>query len=164
MIIKQYAEYVNGLLCESTNLIIPDEHKIIAWKSFFEKTVKPYFENTNFDVYVGETFYGYSYINFRPKNTEKSLTPYLEIRSRDCLDNHIVGRILLYGVDISEDEKNSIKKKIEINGKLFKKENNSKQIASTNRRKEESIKYNGQEDFINIVIKMANEYIQLCGD
>jgi 7,8-dihydro-6-hydroxymethylpterin-pyrophosphokinase len=43
-------------------------------------------------------------------------------------------------------------------GKLFKKENNSKQIGSTNKRKHESISYENQEDFINKVIEIANEY------
>jgi 7,8-dihydro-6-hydroxymethylpterin-pyrophosphokinase len=69
----------------------------------------------------------------------------------------MVGRILLYKVDISDDQKNAIKKIMD-SGKLFKKENNSKQIGSTNKRKHESISYENQEDFINKVIEIANEY------
>lgn len=163
LIIKQYAEYVHSLAEDSTNTAIPTEHRILAWKSFFERVVKPRFENTNLDVYVGETFYGYSYLNFRPKNCEKSKTPYLEIRSRDCLKNHMVGRILLYDVDISDDQKNAIKEKIMVFGKLFKKENNSQQIGSTNKRKHEPISYENQEDFINKVIEIAKEYFSIIG-
>ncbi len=44
---------------------------------------------------------------------------------------------------------------------MFKKENNSQQIASTNKRKQEPIKYESQEDFINKVIEMANEYLSI---
>ena len=91
----------------------------------------------------------------------KSKTPYLEIRRRDCLDSHMVGRILLYGVDLSNEEKSAIKEKISTFGKMFKKENNSQQIASTNKRKQEPIKYESQEDFINKVIEMANEYLSI---
>ena len=161
LIIKQYAEYVHHLAEDSTNTIIPTEHRIIAWKSFFERIVKPRFENTNLDVYVGETFYGYSYLNFRPKNCEKSKTPYLEIRSRDCLNGHMVGRILLYDVDISDEQKATIQEKIMVTGKLFHKENNSQQIASTNKRKQEPIKYESQEDFIIKVIEIAKEYLSI---
>lgn len=161
LIIKQYAEYVHSLAKDSTNTTIPTEHRILAWKSFFERVVKPRFENTNLDVDVGETFYGYSYLNFRPKKCEKSKTPYLEIRSRDCLKNHMVGRILLYDVDISDDQKNAIKEKITIFGKLFEKENNSQQIGSTNKRKHEPISYENQEDFVNKVIEMAKEYLSI---
>ena len=161
LVIQQYAEYINGRSYDSTNVVIPKEHRIIAWKSFFERTVKPYFDNTDLDVYVGETFYGYSYLTFRPKGSVKSKTPYLEIRSRDCLNNHMVGRILLYGVDLSNEEKSAIKEKISTFGKMFKKENNSQQIASTNKRKQEPIKYESQEDFINKVIEMANEYLSI---
>ena len=163
LIIQQYAEYVNGLTGDSINETIPKEHRIIAWKSFFEKTVKPYFASTNLDVYVGETFYGYSYLNFRPKNCEESKTPYLEIRSRDCLDGHMTGRILLYGVKLSDEERSSLKERIDSVGKMFKRENNSQQIASTNRRKQESVKYENQEEFINKAIEMANEYLKLMG-
>lgn len=159
LIIKQYAEYIHNLVCDSTNTVIPCENKIIAWKSYFEQVIKPYFENEELDVYVGETFYGYSYINFRPKNSDSSKTPYLEIRSRDCLNNQLVGRILLYDVHISDEQKNAIKEKIAANGKLFKKENNSQQIGSTFRKKQGSIRYNNEEEFISNVVAMAKEYL-----
>lgn len=158
LIINQYAEYIHNLTKDSTNVVIPAEHRIIAWKSFFERVVKPRFNNTEFDVYVGETFYGYSYLNFRPKNCDRSKTPYLEIRSRDCLNKHMVGRILLYYVDISDEQKNALKQKIATEGKIFKKENNSQQIASTNIKKQGSIEYKNQEDFIDKVFEMAEEY------
>lgn len=161
LIIKQYAEYIIKLNKDSTNSILPKEHRILAWKSFFERKVKPYFDGTNLDVTVGETFYGYSYLNFRPKNTEKSKTPYLEIRSRDCLNNHMAGRILLYGVDISNDERDVIKGKVKAFGKQFKVENNSQQIASTNKRKQESISYKNEEEFIKNIIEMAKEYLSI---
>lgn len=163
LIIQQYAEHVNELASDSTNVTIPSGHRVLAWKSFFERTVKPRFKNTDLDVDVGETFYGYSYLSFRPKNSDRARTPYLEIRSRDCLNGHIVGRILLYYVELSDEEKGTLKQKIANVGKMFKKENNSQQIASTNKRKQEPIKYDSQEDFINEVLKMANECLSIVG-
>lgn len=161
LIIQQYAEYVHSLFADSMNLFIPKEHRIIAWKSFFEKTVKPCFDGTNLDVSVGETFYGYSYLNFRPKNCDKTKTPYLEIRSRDCLNNHMVGRILLYDVEISDEERSAMHERTMAFSKLFKAENNSQQIASTNKRKQEPISYKDEKEFIKNVTKMAQEYLEI---
>ena len=73
----------------------------------------------------------------------------------------MTGRILLYDVDISDEQKATIKEKIMANGKLFHKENNSQQIASTNKRKQEPIRYESQEDFISKVIELAKEYLSI---
>ena len=163
LIIQQYAEYVNGLTYDSTNVVIPKEHRIIAWKSFFERVIKPYFEGTVLDCKVGETFYGYSYLNFRPINCDKTKMPYLEIRSRDCLNNHMIGRILLYDVAISEEDKQAVKENIKVRSTLFKVQNNSQQIASTNKRNETPIQYDNQTDFIEKVREMARQYLDIIG-
>lgn len=163
LIIKQYAEYVNGLSFDSTNTTIPNENRIIAWKSFFERVIKPYFEGTVLDCKVGETFYGYSYLNFRPINCDKTKMPYLEIRSRDCLNNHMIGRILLYDVAISEEDKQAVKENIKVRSTLFKVQNNSQQIASTNKRNETPIQYDNQTDFIEKVREMARQYLDIIG-
>ena len=46
---------------------------------------------------------------------------------------------------------------------MDKKENNSQQIGSTNKRKHEPISYENQEDFINKVIEIAKEYLSIIG-
>lgn len=155
LIIKQYSKHVRDLTEDSTNDKIPNKHRILAWKSFFERTVKPYFNDTDLDVNVDETFYGYSYLNFRPKKYDKEKTPYLEIRSRDCL-NGVIGRILLYGVEITDEEKEQYKKRIEDFGKLFNKENNKQQIGCTNK-----LSYKDQEEFIETVTAIAEEYLNI---
>lgn len=161
LIIKQYAEYVNKLKEDSTNVDLPLENRILAWKSFFEKTVKPRFEGTDLDIYIGEAYYGYAYLQLSPSGSDKSKTPYLEIRSRDCLSESLAGRILLYSVNISDNDLNKLKEKIRKFSKYFKCEDFSKQIACTKESGENPIKCLGQEDFINKTIEIAKEYLFL---
>lgn len=156
-VLNDYINHLQKLINESKNEFLPKKHNILEWKSFFEKTVKPNLKNC--DVYVNETYFGYAYLNVRPTGKEKNKTPYLEIRSRDCLDGGLIGRILLYGV---EDNKDFDKlKDIVANSSLFHKENNSKQIGSTKRRNQEKIKYSSEEDFIKQIERLSDEYLRI---
>lgn len=161
LIIRQYAEYIESLFEKSNNKELPIDNDILAWKSLFEKVVKPELQkdNNSYDVFVRETFYGYSYIKIIPKGSNENETPYLEIRSRDCLQNHIIGRILTYDVVGQEDKIEKIKARIGSESK-FKKERYSKQIASTTKKKQR-LEYHGKDDFIKVVKEIAEDYLTL---
>ena len=161
-VLNDYIDHLTELITQSENDKLPSEHNILEWKAFFERTLKPALENDASDIKVSETFYGYAYLNVRPKGADPRKTPYFEIRSRDCLNNSLIGRILLYGVDqITSEEKTRVRTKINNSTSQFHSENNKKQIASTSKRKQENIKYNDQDDFIRIVKELVDDYLSV---
>lgn len=101
----------------------------------------------------------------RPLNRGKELMPYLEIRSRDCVNNQFIARILMHKVDynkhkngleeirkiILEREKNNIFK-----GNYGEKKN--KQVARTIKNK-----YYAETDnqFVDLCKKVINEYNEI---
>lgn len=165
IILSQYANYVINLYLSSFNVEKPKDNNLIAWASYFENVIKPRIVGIC-DVWIVENRqYGYTYMCMRPLNRGKELMPYLEIRSRDCVNNQFVARILMYDVDynkhkngleeirniILEREKNNIFK-----GNYGKKKN--KQVAHTIKNN-----YYAETDnqFTDLCKKVINEYIEI---
>ena len=165
IILSQYANYVINLYLSSFNVEKPKDNNLIAWTSYFENVIKPRIVGICDAWIVENRQYGYTYMCMRPINRGKELMPYLEIRSRDCVNNQFVARILMYDVDynkhkngleeirniILEREKNNIFK-----GNYGEKKN--KQVARTIKNK-----YYAETDnqFIDLCKKVINEYNEI---
>lgn len=165
IILSQYANYVINLYLSSFNVEKPKDNNLIAWASYFENVIKPRIVGIC-DVWIVENRqYGYTYMCMRPLNRGKELMPYLEIRSRDCVNDQFMARILMHDVDytkhkngleeirniILEREKNNIFK-----GNYGEKKN--KQVARTIKNN-----YCAETDnqFIDLCKKVINEYIEI---
>ena len=165
IILSQYANYVINLYLSSFNVEKPKDNNLIAWASYFENVIKPRIVGIC-DVWIVENRqYGYTYMCMRPLNRGKELMPYLEIRSRDCVDDQFMARILMHRVDynkhkngleeirniILEREKNNIFK-----GNYGEKKN--KQVARTIKNK-----YYAENDnqFVDLCKKVINEYNEI---
>ena len=96
-IISFYAKHILEIENGYTNIQRPIDNKEIHWQSFFNKVVIPRIQD-QYSCNVGCTYYGYAYLILRPKGYGDGY-PYLEIRSRDCVNNTFVARILTYGLD-----------------------------------------------------------------
>lgn len=165
MIIRQYAQHIESIFNDSNNTEIPKDNNTIAWLSFFQKVVEPAF-NSKVICRSLQGRYNYAYIWFQPKGTDNKKMPYLEIRSRDCLDGTFNARILTYGVEYKDANANGleelrqrIKEREEkgiFQGNYGKKRN--KQVACTNK---EKFKASSPKDFIDKANLVLEEYLDI---
>ncbi len=98
LIVSQYARHVVNCWNDANNERLPSENNIDKWLGFFNKTLRKRI-SVDCDVWTGATYYGYAVFCVRPKGKIEEKIPYLEIRSRDCLNGKFEAKILMYGVD-----------------------------------------------------------------
>ena len=157
-ILNDYIEHLEHCKSDIDNVFLPTEDNTQQWKSFFTKTVLPKLDETKYSVTISEHYYGYAYLIIKFKNGMDC--PYLEFRSRDCLNGYITARILLYGQKLTGQEITNYKNKIK-QTKSFFSQNNSQQIGCTTRRNQLGIKYNNQDEFVSIIKQLIDEYMSL---
>lgn len=161
LIVSQYSKHIIEHWENSQNAVKPNDNNIDKWIGFFEKTAKLSIK-AQCDVWVGSTFYGYAYFCVRPKGDGDEPIPYLEIRSRDCLDSNFQARILMYDADkkyltpIRDIIKSNEHKKI-FKGDYGTKKN--KQVAHTFRN--ESFKTNNEKEFVDKINLVVDEYLKI---
>ncbi len=149
---------------------------LLAWLSFFEKTAIPRMEkefegeNVQFKTWRARH---YPYIVLAAFYKGDECIPYLEIRSRNCIDGKFTAYILCYGMDITyalKGHQEKLIKRIE-KSELFKcgklcyskkgKPIFPKQIGYT---KEELLQAEDTDEFIEAVKKSVREFLDLMRD
>lgn len=153
VILSQYIKYINEISKAATSIDKPlkNDNNIdfIQWGNYYKEKVLPNFIN---EFPLSEAWSGtewrWSYSGLTIK--AKVNAPYLEIQSRDCVDNKIVIRLLCYGVN----DFSPIEKAIQIatESKLF----DCKHIVHRNNKPKQIGKYYKEEirtdhDFINAI-------------
>lgn len=164
MIISSYAKHVCSLYEYSKNTSLPIDNNLISWKSFFEKNIVPKIKE-NVDCFAFITRYGYSCLLVRPKGCGGIEMPYLEIRSRDCLNGSFNARILMYNVDFSKniDGLNEIRNKIRSieNHIVFSGDYSDKSDKQVAHIKKGKLNQKNKEEFINNVNVAINDYLDI---
>lgn len=164
LIIKQYAEHVCTLYRDSENIIIPSDNNVLAWKSFFDKIIVPTIRD-KVDYWTFNYRNLYAAINVRPKGRSNDKMPKLEIRSRDCTSGNFNARILMYGVDFSNnpDGLNEIRNEIwknEAKG-IFKGNYGVKKNKQVAHSPKEKFKYNNIDEFKELILESIKEYLNI---
>lgn len=109
VILLQYINYISAIRAATKSIEKPltNDNNIdfIQWGQYYKEKILPTFINEfpKSDAWSGtEWRWSYSCLSIKAKDN----TPYLEIQSRDCVDNKIIIRLLCYGVnDFSPIEK-----------------------------------------------------------
>ena len=164
LIVSQYARHVVNCWNDANNERLPSGNNIDKWLGFFNRTLRKKI-SVDCDVWTGVTYFGYAFFCVRPKGKIDEKIPYLEIRSRDCLDGKLEAKILMYGADPTYLA--PIREAIRANEKkgIFKGDYGSKrnkQVAHTFR--DSSAFTNVSEDgFINLTDALIKEYLTLVG-
>ena len=155
VILKQYAEHIEKIheSCHCDKL--PSNNDVIKWQSYFGYIIKNNIPSKDYKIYSKEYQGRYAMLIASLEGEKNSETPYLEIRSRDCLNNKIVGRILIYGKEITKEAKQLYKEEIIKKAELFEAESFDKQIASTKKQ----IVYKDELDFADKIKQIVDEYI-----
>lgn len=155
-LISQYVQHVTEAWNNSENTKLPSDDNVDKWIGYFNKTLKQKI-NSQCDIWVSSTYYGYAYFCLRPKGRINESIPYFEIRSLDCLNGNLIGRILLYDVKISDGEKTKYKEKINAKCRLFESENNAQQISSTKKK----LKWATEDEYVRLVNDLVKEYLSI---
>ena len=163
LILKDYLGHLQKIKCmlENTEKPTTNDSKLdfVKWEAYFNNVI---IAKLGKNGYKAESWkagpYPYVCLVIRKEGfTEKA--PYLEVRSRDCLDNNFVGRILLYNVARDDNKFSILKGNIE-NTTIFKIQNYKQQIGIT----KEDKKVITDEDFVIQVEKCAEEFLEIMKD
>lgn len=106
-LVSQYIEHLRTLdkLYRTNEKPIASEEQndFIEWESFFNNSIIPSLEQEQFqiplEIYPCIVHYGYTCLIIEKKREKARITPYLEIRSRDCLNNNFKALVLGYYID-----------------------------------------------------------------
>lgn len=101
LLISQYASHICNIWKDCHNARKPKDNNVDAWCSFFLNAVIPELNNCDADVQIAR--FSYAYLAIKPKGKMKEQMPYLEVRSRDCVNNKFRALILMY--DYQEEPK-----------------------------------------------------------
>lgn len=124
MLLRQYVEYVAVVHNALFSLQKPKDNKtkmdLVQWKTYFDKVIIPKLEGKDelfwaWCCKAGQ--YPYVLLHIEKKCDDKQI-PYLEITSRDCVDDHFVASILTYKITDEKllDRNAAFLKKIEDDG------------------------------------------------
>ena len=162
-ILNGYRKHIAGISDALNTIQKPttNENNIdyIKWQSYFEKRICPGLSQNGYKVGVWKAGQ-YPYICLVVKKDgflENS--PYLEVRSRDCLADNFVARILLYGVERDTEKFDTLKENIK-NYTSFTCQNYKKQIGES----PSGLKAETDEKFIALVEQYAKEFLTVMKD
>lgn len=156
IILSQYSKYLEKLYLDSNNKEKPNDNNINAWESYFRNVIKLNIDDISDSWIVEERRYHYVYMGIRYKGHCNEEIPFLELRSKDLINNKFTIRFLL---PKNTKEENVDKFINDINGclKLLKIKKYTKQIAKY---KEDKIELN-TKNIIEITRKVINEYNEI---
>ena len=167
-IISFYARHVSGIGESAKTTIKPSTNDLVAWKSFFDKTVIPTLKERGLDVdfVCDQTRYGYVYLNIYPKGSNHDDTPYLEIRSRDNLEREYLARVLKYGKNIDSDSFDLLRQAIADNqSKVFKANWGKKRVQQAGRtNSDKRLSCENEDALVESILLSAKEYLQIISD
>ena len=105
LLFRQYIEYIANVyqVCFEPRKPVSNESKIdlLQWEAFFNTIIIPQLEGRDKDFWCGSWKAGqYPYVCFHVEKTGyDNRVPYLEISSKDCVNDQFVASILAYDVD-----------------------------------------------------------------
>jgi hypothetical protein len=164
VIVQFYAKHIMQIGASSKAKTKPKENDIVAWLSYFRKTIVPLIKKKQFEIetYCDSTFRGFAYLDIYPKGREDERTPYLEIRSRDLLGDSFEARILRYGKRIDDDSFFKLRDCINERGGLFKANRGKKRIKQAGvTKKSANLSSVNDDRLIESLAKCIEEYLKI---
>lgn len=100
LILNNYANHICEIYekLDNSNKPIDEDADLFQWEAFFTNVLLPKYKD-KYTCWASIARFGYAYIGFKIKGFDFEGAPYLEIRSRDCLNNTFQSKILTYGLD-----------------------------------------------------------------
>lgn len=170
LILSQYSEYITQIYKAITNTKKPQDNQtnlhFLQWQAYFRNVVIPALKGNGISYQcstwkAGQFPYVVLYIKKSGYGDRK--IPYLEIQSRDCLNNDFIARILCHEIDPADiNQQNVLIKNIMSHPQLECKglRKNPRQVGTSRK----GLKANTDEQFIGLVEKHISYYMQVMKD
>ena len=160
LILQHYIEHIRGAQKNIKNTEKPlsnDKNEdLIRWEGYFYNTIIPKLQGNGYKCSAWKAGqYPYVCLVLTKEGYNTRNVPYLEIRSRDCLNNGFIARVLCYGVSVQDLEKNQKQLELNVKNAGF----NQKRIVRRKKGKEIFPKQIGHTD--NLVASTDEEFIKL---
>lgn len=156
IILSQYSKYLEKLYLDSNNKEKPNDNNINAWESYFRNVIKLNIDDISDSWIVEERRYHYVYMGIRYKGHCNEEIPFLELRSKELINDRFIIHFLLPD-NVKKEKIDKFIDDITDNLKMLKLTHNKRQIAKY---KEDKIELN-TKNIIEITRKVINEYNEI---
>lgn len=156
IILSQYSKYLEKLYLDSNNKEKPNDNNINAWESYFRNVIKLNIDDISDSWIVEERRYHYVYMGIRYKGYCNEEIPFLELRSKELINDRFIIHFLLPD-NVKKEKIDKFIDDITDNLKMLKLTHNKRQIAKY---KEDKIELN-TKNIIEITRKVINEYNEI---
>lgn len=163
LILQSYFEYIENIYNAVNTREKPTSHEgkldLLKWEGFFNNVIKANLTQEGYEVGVWRAGqYPYICLVIKKEGYIEN-QPYLEITSRDCLNDNFTAKLLLYNVDQNKNQDKIQKLKENIENSSIKTQNNKQQIGVT----QKGIARTNAE-FVANVEKYAMEFLKIMKD
>lgn len=174
LILKHYVEHIRKIqeYVQNTKKPISNDNNkdLLQWEAYFKNSIIPSLQEKEYicDAWKAGQ-YPYICLVLTKKGYKGRKIPYLEIRSRDCLNNNFIARVLCYDVSVEDFIKNLSKLEENVKKQGFSckgivrkrkgKEIFPKQIGYT-----ENLTAISDDDFIKLVDIWGEKYLNAMKD
>lgn len=156
IILSQYSKYIEKLYLDSNNKEKPNDNNINAWESYFRNIIKLNIDDISDSWIAEERRYHYVYMGIRYKGHCSEEIPFLELRSKELINDRFIIHFLLPD-NVKKEKIDKFIDDITDNLKMLKLTHNKRQIAKY---KEDKIELN-TKNIIEITRKVINEYNEI---
>lgn len=156
IILSQYSKYIEKLYLDSNNKEKPNDNNINAWESYFRNIIKLNIDDISDSWIAEERRYHYVYMGIRYKGHCNEEIPFLELRSKELINDRFIIHFLLPD-NVKKEKIDKFIDGITDNLKMLKLTHNKRQIAKY---KEDKIELN-TKNIIEITRKVINEYNEI---
>lgn len=172
-VLDDYRGHIHSiyLASETTQKPTSNEGNIdfIKWTSYFNNTVIPNLRKKDYTVGVWKAGqYPYICLNIIKKGYNKNI-PYLEVRSRDCLNDQFIARFLCYGVEVSDLKEQQAQlinniSKLPFNTKGIVTKKSGKEIYPKQLGYTDKLTAKTDDEFIKLIEDWADKYLEAMKD
>lgn len=174
LILQHYIEHLRATQKNINNTKKPlsnDKNEdLVQWEGYFHKTIIPKLQGNGYKCSAWKAGqYPYICLVLTKEGYQERRIPYLEIRSRDCLNNEFIARILCYGVSAEDLRKNQQQLEINVEKVGF----NHKRIIRKKKGKEifpkqvgytDKLSARTDEEFVKLTLEWGEKYLEALKD
>ena len=174
LILQHYVEHIRKIQGNIQNTKKPTlnnkNEDFMRWEGYFYNTIISRLQGNGYKCDAWKAGqYPYVCLVLTKDGYEGRNIPYLEIRSRDCLNDGFIARLLCYGVSVEDLEKNQQQleinaEKVGFNHKRIVRKKNGKEIFPKQVGYTDRLLASTDEEFIKLTSEWGKKYLEAMKD